>query len=52
MGVGLYELGHEDGCHGAQEDGVTAEESKELRGRCEDFPLWLCLAGKEMKALL
>ncbi len=26
------ELGHEDGCHGTQEDGIAAEESKELCG--------------------
>jgi hypothetical protein len=39
------ELGHENGCHGTQENGVAAEESKELCGRCEDFPLQLWSAG-------
>lgn len=32
-------LGDEDGCHGTEEDGVSTEESKELCGRGEDFPL-------------
>lgn len=39
------ELGHENGCHGTQENGVAAEESKELCGGCEDFPLRLWSAG-------
>ena len=33
-------LSHQNGSHGAQENGIAAEESKEFRGRCEDFPLW------------
>ena len=31
-------VGHEDGCHGTQEYGVAAEESKELGGRGKDLP--------------
>ena len=34
-------LAHEDGCHGSQEDGVAAEESKESSRGGEDFPLRL-----------
>lgn len=37
--LGENELGHENGCHGTQENGVAAEESEELCGRCENFPL-------------
>ena len=39
-------IGHKDGGHGTQENGVTTEESKELGGRCEDFPLWMWLADE------
>lgn len=45
-GIVRDELGHENGCHGTQKNGVSAEESKELCGRCEDFPLRLWLAGQ------
>jgi len=31
-------VSHENACHGTEENGVTAEESKELCGRCENFP--------------
>jgi len=31
-GIVRDELGHENGCHGTQENGVAAEESKELCG--------------------
>jgi hypothetical protein len=32
-------VGDENRCHGAQENGVAAEESEELGSRCENFPL-------------
>lgn len=40
------ELSNKNGCHGTQENGVAAEESKELCGRCEDFPLRMRSAGQ------
>jgi hypothetical protein len=38
-------LGHENGSHRTQENGVAAEEGKEFRGGREDFPLRLWSAG-------
>jgi hypothetical protein len=37
-GIGDDELSDENRCHGTQENGVSTEESKELCGRCENFP--------------
>ena len=38
-GIGEHELADQNRCHGSQEDGIATEESKELCGRGQDFPL-------------